>query len=263
MYDVETYWDAVASRIASRKNGQFIAGDDEPYYRYKRGLFLTKLKSISFSNKKVLEVGSGPGGNLMVLQSLNAKKVVGCDISQEMIELALQSVPDDIEVRKVNGKTLPFDNNTFELVLTSTVLQHILDNEMLDQLIESMCRVASREIYIFERIEKSVRGNDVNVGRPISLYKSLFERYGFSYVKHSFIRSPVSHLFCGAVRKILSPQARAEGEHHRAITIKLQQAILPFTKFLDRAIPLGQGFCFSHFRNQSHKPLQESFQPPK
>jgi len=34
------YWDKVAKSIEARDGGSLIAGDDEPYCRYKRRLFL-------------------------------------------------------------------------------------------------------------------------------------------------------------------------------------------------------------------------------
>lgn len=65
-YHPEKYWSEVAKVIKKRENGKnVIAGDDEPYYRYKRQKFLSLLHSIDFSNKTLLEIGCGPGGNLI------------------------------------------------------------------------------------------------------------------------------------------------------------------------------------------------------
>ena len=62
-YQPEPYWSEVANRIKSRKGESIIAGDDEPYYRYKRKKFLSMLNSVNFKEKSVLEIGCGPGGN--------------------------------------------------------------------------------------------------------------------------------------------------------------------------------------------------------
>ena len=43
-YHPEPYWSDVAKRIKARKGKNVIAGDDEPYYRYKRERFLDLLK---------------------------------------------------------------------------------------------------------------------------------------------------------------------------------------------------------------------------
>ena len=43
-YHPEPYWSEVADRIAERGDKNVIAGDDEPYYRYKRAEFLEMLR---------------------------------------------------------------------------------------------------------------------------------------------------------------------------------------------------------------------------
>jgi hypothetical protein len=64
-YNPETYWTRVGQEIEKRGDANFVAGDDNPYYRYKRLKFLKRfLDPIDFHSKTVLEVGCGPGGNL-------------------------------------------------------------------------------------------------------------------------------------------------------------------------------------------------------
>ena len=102
-YHPEPYWSDVARRIKARKGKNVIAGDDEPYYRYKRERFLSLLHEIDFKDKTVLEIGSGPGGNLKSLLSLSPRKLTGVDISPEMIELAKSNLPDSVDLIKVNA----------------------------------------------------------------------------------------------------------------------------------------------------------------
>jgi hypothetical protein len=66
-YDVESYWNEVANNIEQRKGVKIIAGDDEPFYRYKRKRFLKLLELININGKSGLEIGSCPGGNLAYL----------------------------------------------------------------------------------------------------------------------------------------------------------------------------------------------------
>ena len=91
-YQPEPYWSDVAKRISEREKSNIIAGDDEPFYRYKRKKFLNLLDTLDFSDKLVLEVGSGPGGNLGYIKKKGlAKEIVGADISNDMIELATKN----------------------------------------------------------------------------------------------------------------------------------------------------------------------------
>src|SRR5256885_15211933 len=108
-YDPEIYWDNVAQHINNRNDLKVIAGDDEPYYRYKRKLFIALFDQLDFTNKSVLEVGSGPGGNLKILSEKNCRKISGVDVSAKMIELSKKLVPaKNIEILKINGVDLPF-----------------------------------------------------------------------------------------------------------------------------------------------------------
>ena len=74
-YHPEKYWSEVSELIKQRNDDNVIAGDDEPYYRYKRNRFLEILSTIDFNNKNVLEVGCGPGGNLIEVLKKNPKNL--------------------------------------------------------------------------------------------------------------------------------------------------------------------------------------------
>lgn len=76
-YQPEEYWNEVAEFISRRKGSQVVAGDDEPYYRYKRSLFLRLFDTIDFEGKRVLEIGSGPGGNLEYLLQKGCRQIAG------------------------------------------------------------------------------------------------------------------------------------------------------------------------------------------
>src|SRR5688572_32297052 len=110
-YDIESYWSDVASRIARRDDSNVIAGDDEPYYHYKRQEFLKLLHTVDFKNKIVLEIGSGPGGNLVEVWRHAPKELHGADISEEMINLARKNCPPELIITKTDGSNLPFADN--------------------------------------------------------------------------------------------------------------------------------------------------------
>src|SRR5688572_20590488 len=131
MYHPEPYWDEVARQISNREI-KIVAGDDEPFYRYKRKKFLQILNSIDFRNKKVVELGPGPGGNLFEICKHKPLELVGIDISEEMVKVAganLTGLP--IKIIKVDGTHFPFSDNYFDVSITSTVLQHNTDEKML------------------------------------------------------------------------------------------------------------------------------------
>ena len=234
-YHPETYWSKVASRIKSRQGQNVIAGDDEPYYRYKRQRFLKMLSSIAFTGHSVLEIGHGPGGNLdFINRNFSPRFLAGVDISQNMVDLAKELLPASIEVQKVNGTTLPFANDSFDIVFSATVLQHNTDEIMLNSLVQEMCRVARKKIYIFERINDPIAGDDLCLGRPVRYYADLFGKSGFQLGEVEFINIHASYLTSGAIRKGLNSSTRQEGEPLNKLSVSLQNIILPVSKQIDK-----------------------------
>jgi SAM-dependent methyltransferase len=235
-YHPEPYWSEVAKKIKQRKGQNIMAGDDEPFYRYKRARFLQMLRTLSFTNKKVLELGSGPGGNLIEVYKSGPSQLVGADISSEMIQIAGENVPQDIELVKIDGQKLPFEDRSFDLVFSVTVLQHNSDENMMTNILKEMCRVSNGEVALFERVEKELKGDDLCMGRPIDLYAKICEAQGFKLKSTEHINIRASYLVCGAYRKGLNPPSRKEGDPLSPLSFRLQQISLPFTKLIDKVL---------------------------
>jgi ubiquinone/menaquinone biosynthesis C-methylase UbiE len=233
-YHPEPYWSEVAKKIGSRKGNNIIAGDDEPFYRYKRQRFLQLLHSFKFTNKDVLEIGHGPGGNLVEVWAQKPKSLTGIDISADMIALATKNVSEKINLVKINGSTIPFEDNYFNVAFTATVLQHNTDEVMLKSLIEEICRVTNQNVILFERIEPIVKGDELCYGRPVSYYEKIFNNNGFVLESSEFINIQISYLVCGAIRKLFNPKTRKEGDPLTKTALYLQNITLPITKILDR-----------------------------
>jgi len=251
-YNPETYWNDVAEKISSRNDINIIAGDDEPYYRYKRKRFLKLFNSLDFANKKILEVGSGPGGNLELLTRKGCKEIVGVDVSDKMIELSKRILQDKkVQVQKIDGYSLPFDNNYFDIVFTSTVLQHNTDEVQLKELIKNICRVSSSDAIIFERIEKNITGHETNLGRPIAYYSQLFKENGFTLLESRFLPIQASYLLCGTIRKLFNRRNRAEGEPISRFSYLLESCILPVTSFIDNLVPSKRDLGMLRFKRTS------------
>ena len=233
-YNVEEYWSDVANRMSKRDRNAIIAGDDEPFYEYKRRRFLDLLKEVNYTGKDVLEIGCGPGGNLVELIKLGPRSLSGVDISSAMLSIAKENLPPTIKLSKTNGTELPYTDNEFDIVFSVTVLQHNTDENSLRMLMESMCRVSCHKVFLFERIEPSVRGTALNHGRPIDFYTDIMRSYGFRLVGHKFIDINVSYYMAGITRKLLNTRSRKEGEPLSSFSVAVQRFLLPVTSYLDR-----------------------------
>jgi len=251
-YNPEAYWDKVAENIASRNDHRLIAGNDEPYYRYKRKRFLELMDTIDFSQKEVLEIGSGPGGNLVYLLSKECKSITGVDISDQMVQLSRKLLKgQEIQIIKTNGRDLPFENKSFDITFTSTVLQHNTDENQLKKIIQEICRVSRNEVILFERIENKIKGHTSNLGRPIRYYADFFKDHGFILNQTKSLQIQVSYYACGLIRKIFNLKTREEGEPLSKISIILEKLILPLTKFLDKFIPSNRDLTLLKFEKKN------------
>jgi len=250
-FNQEAYWDKVAKNIAIRQDTSFIAGDDEPYYRYKRKRFLNLLDRIDFRNKLVLEVGSGPGGNLNFIYNKGVKGITGADISNKMIVLSKSLLQGkNIQIVKINGTELPFDSASFDLVFTSTVLQHNTDEQVLKKLVAEICRVSKNEVILFERIEQKITGHESNLGRPISYYSDLLKKNSFKLVETVFLPIQASYFICGIIRKVFNPKDHFEGQPLTKLSTVLENICLPVTSMLDTVIPSKRDVAMLKFQRQ-------------
>lgn len=248
-YEIESYWNDVASQLKNRNDGGEIAGDDDPFYFYKRKSFLNLFRQQKFQNKKVLEVGSGPGGNLEVLLELLPKHIAGADISDRMIEIARSNPKlQSVTFKKTDGKSLPFNDGDFDVIYTVTVLQHIVDENMLKALINEICRVSNAEVLIFERIEKSRKESPTNVGRTVQEYSEMFNKHGFALSHAESLQISASYYVSGAIRKIFNSNKRKEGEPQSKLAIGLQKLLLPLTKIIDPLVPTSRDLTLLHFK---------------
>ena len=85
------------------------------------------LSEIPDTVEAVLDYGCGQGGWIEILSNrfLNAK-ICGIDISDKAIELATKKFPQ-YNFFSFNGETAPFADNSFDLIFSYHVLEHVYD----------------------------------------------------------------------------------------------------------------------------------------
>jgi SAM-dependent methyltransferase len=216
-YDPRAYWSKVSRDLHRR--GSLVAGDENPFLRYKREKFLSKfLSSIDFRDRVVLELGQGPGGNLKyIAERAQAKKLLGADISETMRDLAshnLRAFGDLVELHRIDGRELPFGDRAVDLSYTVTVLHHVTEEAMFLSLVKELCRVTKHEIVIMEDIgsEERVGGQGSFVGRTIDTYRLAFGEHGFQLSDVQCLGTRVSRAYYMPMFRIYRRVVR---RHHR------------------------------------------------
>jgi SAM-dependent methyltransferase len=238
-YEPREYWSRVAREIAKRPPGALLAGDDTPYFRRKRAAFVRRfLQKMPAAGKEVLEIGCGAGVNLIELERLGPRRLVGCDLAPDMVALARETTRGlaGVEVVELTGDGLPFADGEFDVTFTVTVLNHNHD-DMLERVVGEAARVTRERLYLFEdtSTRKDVRRSYVL--RPVEEYTEACARHGFRLVESGRLGMSASWFVSTAVRTVLNPRRRREGEPIGRVNAALEKTLLPATGVLDRVLP--------------------------
>jgi SAM-dependent methyltransferase len=95
------------------------------------------ISGIDFTNKDVIDIGCGSGGNTIHLAKLTQlKSILGLDIEAPVIELAKERVTklnlkSKVSYLKVNPGIFPFRDKSFDIIFSKDSLIHIADKDTL------------------------------------------------------------------------------------------------------------------------------------
>lgn len=253
-YDPEKYWTDVAERIARREAGSVVAGDREPFHVYRRTKFVELLlPRMDLSGRSVLELGCGPGGNLLVLARQRPSRLVGADLSARMIDLARQNTAGTgIEVVKSWGRGLPFGDCEFDVTFTVTVLQHNVDEVVLT-LMRDMARVTRHQIYLFEETSPWRREIYSYVSRPRRFYEDAMAANGFRMADAVYLRDFMTRVSTALARRALNRTQR-EGEDKSRLSGAAERLLVRIARPLDEVIRLPLGLTMMTFDRNSAIP---------
>lgn len=138
------------------------------------------------ANSKILDVGCGKGFMLYdFMQLLPGVHVEGVDISEYAISHSKEEVRPYLQV--ANAKELPFEDNSFDLVISITTI-HNLDRNECKMALQEIERVSRKDKYItvdaYRNEEEKMCMNSWNLTALTFMHtdewKKFFEEAGYS-----------------------------------------------------------------------------------
>ena len=238
-YDPESFWNDAARHMALRDDDVEIASDSTPITRYKRACFVRRfLSEMPIEGRSVLEVGCGPGGNLAELASRGgAARLLAVDIAPEMVALAQRRLGDTADITLSSGDQLPFADREVDLAFTSAVLMHNLDDAGASAMIEDLCRVADKAVWIVEDTAPRRRQRAFHVRRTPEWYAAEVESHGFTIDKIDHIPMLASRAMASAVNRLALGKDRGRGMPQPMWARVVEGGLLPFTRLFDPWLP--------------------------
>jgi len=188
MRKMKIYWDELANKYKTSIRAVGYENVDEITNTYFDSLFRKAIfKSIeeimgldNLRGELILDVGCGFGRWCFEFSSFGAK-VKGIDFSEKMIRNAVQ-LRSQLRNKDINfivgcANKLPFKANCFDLVISVTVLQHILDEKEFHNAIQEIARIIKPGGYLLLLDETwcTNQVSDSTFARQIKQYEKLFK----------------------------------------------------------------------------------------
>lgn len=118
---------------------------------------------------KILEVGSNVGNQVGILLEMGFTNITAVDVQAEALKILKERYPN-VQTYLVDGKSLPFENDSFDLVYTSGVLIHIHPQNLVN-LMNEIYRVSREYVWGFEYYSEDL--TEINYrGQPNLLWKA-------------------------------------------------------------------------------------------
>jgi SAM-dependent methyltransferase len=243
-YDPETYWTRVAGEIARRPSGNVLSGDDDPFHEYQRRKMLRRfLDTLDVTGQTVLEVGCGPGGNLLHLQRYHPRRTIGVDISSRMLDLARQRLRDhpQVELLKTDGRRIDLDDCIADVTITVTVLMHITDDEMFHRLIAELCRLTSQRLVLIEHTTRDgpalIAADRHGIRRSVGDYAEAVAAHGLILQAVEDLRVRVSRIGYAYAQRLAGRRGRREGERENVLARLIGGSWLLVSRWMDDLVP--------------------------
>lgn len=124
--------------------------------RFLRGVYRRIAEDIALvapKNAAVLDIGTGPGALVNQIARLRPDvRITGIDLSADMVQLATRNTAefsDRVSIQQADAADLPFQDDTFDLVVTSFSLHHWADISASGAEISRVLR-PGRKLYVYD-----------------------------------------------------------------------------------------------------------------
>jgi ubiquinone/menaquinone biosynthesis C-methylase UbiE len=151
-------------------------------------------KEVRFSeNDKILDFGCGSGRLSKWLINFGVDKIVGIDITNEMIEEAKKNCSSfqNVNFLPYDGQTIPFPDGYFTKIFSIGVLSLVLDDNAFQNTIKEINRVLKKNglFFFIENISSSgvfekYCGEDFKLLRTLEKYVYICKKIGFKLITY-------------------------------------------------------------------------------
>lgn len=121
-------FDRYASTYSEQHESSIALSGEEPEYfsQYKIDDLVRVCDVHRIKPARMLDFGAGIGNSLAPMQrAFPEAHISAIDVSTESLEVCRKVAREGTDLRCYDGRTIPFDNGTFDVVFTACVFHHI------------------------------------------------------------------------------------------------------------------------------------------
>jgi SAM-dependent methyltransferase len=180
--EVEAIRQRYERRNQQPKTSLYDPLNEERYlgYEEKRRAFIRWIKWSGLApvnDKRVLEIGCGSGDNLRQFMTLGfqPENLVGNELLEEYALIARRLLPTVVQVLVGDASSLDLGNQSFDVVLQSTVFTSILDEQFQQKLADKMWSLVKSGggVLWYDFVFNNPKNPDVR-GVPVQRIRHLF-----------------------------------------------------------------------------------------
>ena len=162
------------------KESEYTRENLQPYF--------SKLTDVN----NLLDFGCGIGRFAPFLNQY-CNQYHGCDIVNSTIEKNKNNFSDEYKFGVIKDSKIPFGNTKFDVIFTSVILQHVVNEDLLNYYMEQF-RKRSRKYIVLCEILHEAKDNHYLKFRNYDNYKNLIENQGFELKSYgSFMQINEKH----------------------------------------------------------------------
>jgi len=153
----------------------------------------TLTGSFRFKDSVIVDIGCGTGRILRFMADY-FKKVIGVDISSEMIKQAKERMQtcSNYELYETDGETIPLSGDSVDIVFSYLVFQHMKTREMVEKNFFEAYRVLKKDGVFKVRLRTDEIQNMENWWAGVNYtepqIKELSIRCGFTVIKLEYVK---------------------------------------------------------------------------
>jgi len=192
------FWDNRVEKYGELSTGYL----DRNFYEYDDSLRWSLFRKSVTKKKgsKILDVGCNHGRWSYKMYDLGFK-IYGFDISSKAIELAKKNKGKrKIEFFYSKAVDIKFEKNYFDVIVSVTVLQHILDKKEFEKSLKKLIDITKKggEIFLIESapMKKKVRKLNYKEEWTLSNFRKIFEENGCYLEKTRGLDFVGYYIFC-------------------------------------------------------------------